>query len=84
MWTQNTIFANYENIFCFESTIRAVPGLSSRRSLVTEVQDRSQARSCGILGGQSHIQIGFTPHTSVFPCQDHFTNSPYTHCIHPP
>jgi len=82
VWVQNSLCSNYEHVSRIESTIRGVPGLSSRGSLVAEDQVRSQARSCGILVGQSDIQTGFTLRTSVSRCQDHYTNSPYTHLIH--
>jgi len=83
LWVQNILCSNHEHVFRIVGTVRGVPGLSSRRSVVAEDQVRSQARSCGTLVGQSDIQTGFTPLTSVSLRQGHFTNSPYTLCIHP-
>lgn len=34
---------------------------------------QSQANPCGVSGGLSGKQQGFSPSTSVFLCQDHFT-----------
>jgi hypothetical protein len=48
----------------------------SRRRLTAEAWVRSRVDSCGICGGQSGTGTGFSPSTSVFPCQFHSTGAP--------
>jgi hypothetical protein len=48
----------------------------SRRSLTVEAQVRRQISQCGICGGQSGAGTGFSPSTSVFPCQFNSTGAP--------
>jgi hypothetical protein len=43
--------------------------------LITGVQVQSQANPRGICGGQSGTKTGYSPRTSVFPCQHHSTNA---------
>jgi hypothetical protein len=47
----------------------------SRRPLTAEARFRSRVSPCGICGGQSVTGTGFSPSTSVFPCQFHFTGA---------
>jgi hypothetical protein len=48
----------------------------SRRLLTAEARFRSRVGSYGICGGQSGTGTGFSPSTSVFPCQFHSTGAP--------
>jgi hypothetical protein len=47
-----------------------------RWPLTAKAQVRSRVSPCGICGGQSSTGTGFSPSTSVFPCQFHFTGAP--------
>jgi hypothetical protein len=55
-----------------------------RRSLTAEARVRSHSIPCGICGGQSGSGTMFSPSTSVFPCQYHSTNAPYSFIHLPP
>jgi len=56
----------------------------SRRPLTTETRVRFLGRQCENCGGQIHAGSGFSPSTSVFPCQYHSTNAPYPFIHLPP
>jgi hypothetical protein len=52
---------------------RAMVQAVSRRPLTVEDRVRSWVSPYGICGGQSGTETGFSPNTSVFPCQFHST-----------
>jgi hypothetical protein len=43
----------------------------SRRQLTSESRVRARVNPCGICGGQNDTETGFSPSSSVFPCQYH-------------
>jgi hypothetical protein len=50
----------------------------SCQPLTMGAQVEFQARPCGIHGAQRRTWTGFSPSTSVFPCQYHSTIGPYS------
>ena len=56
---------------------RAMAQAVSRRPLIAEARVRSHVSLCGICGGQSGTgTVFFSPSTSGFPCQLHYTDAP--------
>ena len=54
------------------------------RLLTTETAFRCEVRPCGICGAPSGTGTGFSPTTSIFPCQYHSTIGPYSSFHLPP
>jgi hypothetical protein len=61
---------------------RAVAPAVNRRPLTAKAQSQSQVSPRGICGGQNDTSTGFSPSTSVFPCQNHSTSAPYSFIYH--
>jgi hypothetical protein len=53
----------------------------SCRPLTAEVRLRARVNPCVICGGQSGTGTGFSPSSSVFPCQYHSAVALQTHII---
>jgi hypothetical protein len=60
---------------------RAMVQVVSLRPLTADARVRAPVNACGICGGQSDTGTGFSPSTSVFPCQYHSTVALQTHII---
>jgi hypothetical protein len=59
----------------------AMAQVVSRWSLTAEARIRARVNPCGICGGQSGTGTGFSPSSSVAPCQYHSTVAVQTHII---
>jgi hypothetical protein len=53
----------------------------SRRPLTAETWVRARINPCGICDGQNVTGTGFSPSSSVFPCQYHSTVALQTHIM---
>jgi hypothetical protein len=60
---------------------RAVAQVISRRPVTAEARVRVRVNPCGICGGQSGTGTGFSPSSSVSPCQYHSTVAVQTYII---
>jgi hypothetical protein len=60
---------------------RAMAQVVSRRPVPAEAWVRARVNPCGICGGQSGAGTGFSPSSSVSPCQYHSTVALQTHII---
>jgi hypothetical protein len=54
----------------------------SRRPVTAKVRVRAHVSPCGIYGGQSGTETGFSPSSSVFTYQYHSPVASYTHTIY--
>jgi hypothetical protein len=57
----------------------AMAQVVSCRPLTTEAQVRARVSPCVICGGQTGTGTGFSPSSSVFPCQHHSTMALHSH-----
>jgi hypothetical protein len=74
----------YNNNFVILKCIiygRAMAQVVSRRPLTAEDRVRGRVNPSGICSGQSGTGTGFSPSSSVFPCQYHSTVALQTHII---
>ena len=62
----------------FDVKVHAMAQAVSRRLITAESRVQFQARPCEICGGKSGTGTGFSPNTSVFPCQSHSTGATYS------
>jgi hypothetical protein len=60
------------------STGCAMAHAVSRWTLTAEAKVRARVRPCVNCGGQSGTGTGFSPSSSVFPCNYPFTIAPYS------
>jgi hypothetical protein len=74
--TKAIIWNSFYSLWLNHTQGRAMVQAVSRRPLTAEARVRSRASPCGICGGQSGTGTGFSPSTSVLPCQFHSTGAP--------
>jgi hypothetical protein len=64
------------NLYLNDILSRAMAQAVTRRPLTVEARVRFRVSPCGICGGQSGNGTGFSPSTSAFLCQFHYTGTP--------
>jgi hypothetical protein len=74
--TWSPFTAEAKNMWELHRHGRAVTQAVSRRLLTAEAQVQYLVSPSGICGGQSGTGTGFSPSTSVFPCQFNSTGAP--------
>jgi hypothetical protein len=73
---QDNILTHYLHNIHFNSIF---PSMPSHRPLTSEDQVHAQVGLCGICGGQSGTETGFSLNSSFFPYQHHSTRAKYIH-----
>jgi hypothetical protein len=69
------MYFSSDNVTVGRATAQAV----SRRFLIAWARIRTRINPYGICGGPSGTGTGFSPSSSVFPCQYHSTVALHTH-----
>jgi hypothetical protein len=59
-------------------TSRAIAQAVSRWPITAKARVRARVSPCGVCGVQSGTGADFSPSSSVFPCQYHYTIAPYS------
>jgi hypothetical protein len=60
------------------ATVCSSEGHSSCQFLTVKAWVHNQGSPCAIYGGKSDNETDFPPGPSVYPCQYHYTNAPYS------
>jgi hypothetical protein len=76
--SNNAMIQHFLNVLTYYSHLgRAMAKVVSRRTLTAE----TRVNPCGICGGQSGTGTGFSPNSSVFPCQYNSKVALQTHIV---